>query len=298
MNFKEPITTFSYNLISLHHDIIWYIILIITVVYWSLFKVLKEFIWRNSNKQGGFFNIVYKTTLIYKIQSFILFLWLNIFFKILQYIFIYLIKTTEKVRFLILENNTSIIKKLYIFFLGKSVYEGNILPSYFYNINYKNIENIFIDKYLSYYLFNVTSNGLFYYDGYDNFLLTHQFKHSINLEYVFGFFPTIIIGLIIAPSMYLLYSNEAEINPGLTIKIIGHQWFWSYESSNINCVTNDNRLLLVDYNYDSVIISEEDLILGGKRLLETDNSLVLPYNIALKLLIHLQMFCIHELYQN
>lgn len=48
MNFKDPVTTFAYNLISLHHDIMWYIIIILTLVYWSLYKILKElkeFLW-------------------------------------------------------------------------------------------------------------------------------------------------------------------------------------------------------------------------------------------------------------
>ena len=45
MNFKEPISTFAYNLISLHHDIIWYIILILSLVYWTLYKIIKEYFW-------------------------------------------------------------------------------------------------------------------------------------------------------------------------------------------------------------------------------------------------------------
>ena len=142
-----------------------------------------------------------------------------------------------------------------------------------------------IEKFLSYYLFNITSNGLYYYEGYDKFLTTHQFRHSINLEYIFGIFPTIIIGFIILPSMYLLYSNEIEINPGLTIKIIGHQWFRSYESSNISYIKNLNKFFFINYNYESIIINEDDLPEGGKRLLETDTSLLLPYNIAIKFLI-------------
>ena len=72
---------------------------------------------------------------------------------------------------------------------------------------------------------------------------TLQFRHSINLEYVFGMFPTIIIGFIILPSMYLLYSNETDINPCLTIKIIGHQWYWCYESSNISYVKDSNKFI-------------------------------------------------------
>jgi hypothetical protein len=108
------------------------------------------------------------------------------------------------------------------FLLGKGL-NDLYFPDFIENKDYNFYENIIIERYLSYYLFNITSNGLYFYEGYDKFLMTHQFRHSINLEYIFGIFPTIIIGLIILPSMYLLYSNEVEINPGLTIKIIGHQ---------------------------------------------------------------------------
>jgi hypothetical protein len=114
--------------------------------------------------------------------------------------------------------------RLSFLFLGKGL--NNLsMPKYIEKKDYNYYENIIIERFLSYYLFNITSNGLYFYEGYDKFIMTHQFRHSINLEYIFGIFPTIIIGFIILPSMYLLYSNEIEINPGLTIKIIGHQWF-------------------------------------------------------------------------
>lgn len=59
MNFKDPVTTFAYNLISLHHDIMWYIIIILTLVYWSLYKILKEYSW-NIFLKIYFLNINYK----------------------------------------------------------------------------------------------------------------------------------------------------------------------------------------------------------------------------------------------
>jgi hypothetical protein len=56
MNCKDPVTTFAYNSISLHHDIKWYIIIILTLVYWSLYKILKEYSysWNTFNKQKVF----------------------------------------------------------------------------------------------------------------------------------------------------------------------------------------------------------------------------------------------------
>lgn len=286
MNFKEPISTFAYNLISLHHDIIWYVILILSIVYWTLYKIIKEYLWTIGIKQDGFSMIFYQNHTLYKLQSIVLFIWFKIFYRIIEVIYYSLIKLNllfiQNISKLNTNNNNT--NKLSFFFLGKG-FNNLYLPKFIEKKNYKFYENIIIERFLSYYLFNITSNGLYFYEGYDKFLITHQFKHSINLEYIFGIFPTVIIGFIILPSMYLLYSNETEINPGLTIKIIGHQWFWSYESSNISYIKNLNKFFFIDYNYESIIINEDDLPEGGKRLLETDTSLILPYNIAIKFLI-------------
>jgi len=285
MNFKEPVSTFAYNLISLHHDVMWYVILILSLVYWTLYKIIKEYLWTIGPKQDGIFLIFYKNNTLYKMQSIVLFIWFKLFYKILKLIYVYSIKLNANFINNLLKGDAVKEGKFpFFFFLGKGL-NDLYFADFIENKDYNFYENIIIERYLSYYLFNITSNGLYFYEGYDKFLMTHQFRHSINLEYIFGIFPTIIIGFIILPSMYLLYSNEVEINPGLTIKIIGHQWFWSYESTNISYIKSLNKFYLVDYNYESIIISEDDLPEGSKRLLETDTSLVLPYNIAIKFLI-------------
>jgi len=96
--------------------------------------------------------------------------------------------------------------------------------------------------------------------------------------------------------MYLLYSNETDTDPNITIKIIGHQWYWSYQARSVNILKETKKVFFLDYNYDSIIVADTDLVKGGKRLLETDTSLVLPYNVVVRFLILLQMFYIHELY--
>jgi hypothetical protein len=155
-------------------------------------------------------------------QSIVLFIWFKVFYKIMKVLFTYLSKLHNIFINNILKSDYENNNKLSFFFFGKGL-NGLLLPKLIENKDYIFYENIMIEKFLSYYLFNITSNSLYYYEGYDKFLITHQFRHSINLEYIFGIFPTVIIGFIILPSMYLLYSNEIEINPGLTIKIIGHQ---------------------------------------------------------------------------
>ena len=50
-------------------------------------------------------------------------------------------------------------------------------------------------------------------------------------------------------------------------------------------VNDSNDVINLSYNFDSVIINETDLVEGGLRLLETDTSLVLPYNVVVRFLI-------------
>ena len=64
----------------------------------------------------------------------------------------------------------------------------------------------------------------------------------------------------------------------MTLKIVGHQWYWSYEYSDFS--DNDKSV-----NFDSYMITTNDLTLGAFRLLETDNRVVLPTNTHIRLLI-------------
>lgn len=285
MNFKDPVSTFAYNLISLHHDIMWYIIIILTLVYWLLYKIIKDYSWNNFNKQEGFLLLLYLEPL-FKIQKFIIYLWVNIFIYNILFVFIKIVFFISKQidYILISKKKNNKWLKIFIFFLGKNYFSGLKYDFDKYIKQFK-FDEIILQRFFFYYLFNKTSNALYFYDGYDKSLETLRFKHSINLEYVFGMFPTIIIGLIIVPSMYLLYSNETDINPSLTIKVIGHQWYWSYESNSINYIKETNEYINLSYNFDSVIVNENDLVEGGKRLLETDTSLVLPYNVVIRFLI-------------
>lgn len=301
MNFKDPVTTFAYNLISLHHDIMWYIIIILTLVYWSLYKILKEYSWNTFNKQEGFLLYFLNSIPILKVQKFIFYLWATFFIYNILYIIlsIYLGLAKKLDYFFTRKNKNMFYVKLYSFLLGKSYFVrlNKNYTAHLKNFNLKNFDVLILERFFSYYLFNKTSNAIFFYEGTDSVLSNLQFKHSINLEYVFGLFPTVIIGFIIVPSMYLLYSNETDINPCITIKVIGHQWYWSYESNSANFIKKTKEVIYLNYNFESIIVNETDLIKGRRRLLETDTSLVIPYNVVLRFLIHLRMFYIHEQYQ-
>lgn len=103
------------------------------------------------------------------------------------------------------------------------------------------------------------------------------FAHHTLLEKVWTYIPTIILVLIAAPSFSLLYSIDALVEPKLSIKIIGHQWYWSYETTNM--------LTAKEVNFDSYMVAEDELKLGGLRLLEVDNRLILPVRTNIRLII-------------
>nr|YP_010381323.1 cytochrome c oxidase subunit 2 [Sargassum kjellmanianum]UDH59708.1 cytochrome c oxidase subunit 2 [Sargassum kjellmanianum]UQV81241.1 cytochrome c oxidase subunit 2 [Sargassum muticum]UVW81857.1 cytochrome c oxidase subunit 2 [Sargassum siliquastrum] len=63
-----------------------------------------------------------------------------------------------------------------------------------------------------------------------------SFNHSTLLEIVWTIIPAGILMIISVPSYNLLYAMEEVIDPSLTIKVVGHQWYWSYEYSDFELV--------------------------------------------------------------
>lgn len=70
------------------------------------------------------------------------------------------------------------------------------------------------------------------------------------------------------------------IDPSVTLKVIGHQWFWTYEYSDYNNENNEKSIV-----FDSYMITEEDLEKGQLRLLEVDNPVVLPVKTHVRVLV-------------
>jgi len=98
------------------------------------------------------------------------------------------------------------------------------------------IQNLVNLKYLDHLLFSTTNAGYFYFgrvtnfdskfsNRYNPFLTVQQFKHSTLLEVVWATFPSVIILLILVPSILLIYSIDEDLDPEFTIKVVGHQWF-------------------------------------------------------------------------
>jgi cytochrome c oxidase subunit 2 len=112
-------------------------------------------------------------------------------------------------------------------------------------------------------------------------------KHGKFLEIVWTLFPAIVLVLIALPSFFLLYAMDEIIYPALTLKIIGHQWYWSYHYL-LNEYEDLNLLLLntfQHYSFDSNLLTESDLANGDLRLLEVDNVVLLPTNLHVRILL-------------
>nr|AAD47004.1 cytochrome oxidase II [Euborellia moesta] len=102
--------------------------------------------------------------------------------------------------------------------------------------------------------------SLYYNKLINRFLLEGQ-----TIEVIWTVIPAVTLIFIALPSLRLLYLLDEVYDPMITLKIIGHQWYWSYEYSDFNQV-----------EFDSYMVPEDDLSMGGFRLLEVDNNIVLP----------------------
>lgn len=138
----------------------------------------------------------------------------------------------------------------------------------------------------NYLMFYVISIGLFVYwmlyaSIKTSSIKASKFSHSNVLEIIWTIIPAIILVFIAVPSFSLLYSLDELSEPLITLKIVGHQWYWSYEYSDYFKKLDKSANL----NFDSYMIPTNELSLGSFRLLEVDNRVVLPIKTHIRLLI-------------
>nr|YP_009045236.1 cytochrome c oxidase subunit II [Athyma perius]AHA03574.1 cytochrome c oxidase subunit II [Athyma perius] len=110
--------------------------------------------------------------------------------------------------------------------------------------------------------------SLFFNKYINRFLLEEQM-----IELIWTILPAITLIFIALPSLRLLYLLDELNNPLITLKSIGHQWYWSYEYSDFNNVEFDSYMIQTTNN------------LNNFRLLDVDNRIVLPMNNQIRILI-------------
>jgi cytochrome c oxidase subunit 2 len=97
-------------------------------------------------------------------------------------------------------------------------------------------------------------------------------SHHTLIEVIWTVVPVLILLVIVVPSMRLLYYSETVEEAEMTIKATGHQWYWSYQYPDHG-----------EFGFDAYMIPEEDLQPGQKRLLDTDNYVVLPVDTTVRI---------------
>lgn len=107
-----------------------------------------------------------------------------------------------------------------------------------------------------------------------NKLSSRNIVEAQEIETVWTVVPALSLLFLALPSLRILYLIDETNEPAITLKIIGHQWYWSYEYSDFN-----------NLEFDSYIIPTDDLSSGDYRLLEVDNRVVLPYNSTVRAII-------------
>nr|YP_009350431.1 cytochrome c oxidase subunit II [Constrictotermes cyphergaster]AQP27016.1 cytochrome c oxidase subunit 2 [Constrictotermes cyphergaster]URH16816.1 cytochrome c oxidase subunit II [Constrictotermes cyphergaster] len=94
------------------------------------------------------------------------------------------------------------------------------------------------------------------------------------IETLWTIAPAIILVFIAIPSLRLLYLMDEIHNPVMTLKTVGHQWYWSYEYSDFTKL-----------EFDSYMVQQEDQPIDAFRLLDTDNRVVLPMNSPIRMIV-------------
>nr|UEK25901.1 cytochrome c oxidase subunit II [Carcinoscorpius rotundicauda] len=94
------------------------------------------------------------------------------------------------------------------------------------------------------------------------------------IETFWTIIPALMLIFIALPSLRLLYLMDEINNPTLTMKTIGHQWYWSYEYSDFTSI-----------EFDSYMIPDQSMNSFSFRLLDVDNRTILPINTQIRIMI-------------
>nr|CBL58260.1 cytochrome c oxidase subunit 2 [Micropsectra sp. To382]CBL58261.1 cytochrome c oxidase subunit 2 [Micropsectra sp. To383] len=109
--------------------------------------------------------------------------------------------------------------------------------------------------------------ALFFNQLNNRFLL-----HGQTIEVIWTVLPAIVLLFIAFPSLRILYLLDEINNPAISLKTIGHQWYWSYEYSDFKNIEFDSYM-------------KSNIELDSFRLLDVDNRVVLPINNQIRILV-------------
>nr|AVW86204.1 cytochrome c oxidase subunit 2 [Pisione sp. YZ-2018] len=107
-----------------------------------------------------------------------------------------------------------------------------------------------------------------------NSLICNNIFEAQEIETLWTVLPAFILLFLALPSLRLLYLMDEVTHPSITVKTIGHQWYWSYEYSDF-----------LNLEFDSYMLPTSDLTEGQFRLLEVDHRIVLPIQTEVRMLV-------------
>nr|BDI12709.1 cytochrome c oxidase subunit II [Polypedates leucomystax] len=105
-------------------------------------------------------------------------------------------------------------------------------------------------------------------------LFSTNMMDAQEIEMVWTIMPAVILIVIALPSLRILYLMDEISSPDLTVKTVGHQWYWTYEYSDFDNI-----------GFDSYMLPTKDLDPGSFRLLEVDNRMVIPTGTLTRILV-------------
>nr|APX40163.1 cytochrome c oxidase subunit 2 [Cryptocephalus moraei] len=109
---------------------------------------------------------------------------------------------------------------------------------------------------------------------YFNKYLHRYLLEGQSIEIIWTILPAITLVFIAIPSLRLIYMMDEINNPMITIKAIGHQWYWTYEYSDFKNI-----------EFDSYMLPLNEMKNFSFRLLDVDNHTPIPFNTQIRLLV-------------
>jgi len=131
---------------------------------------------------------------------------------------------------------------------------------------------IIISVFVSWFLI-VTINE---FNSHKNPISYKKLKDGTLIEVIWTITPALILITIALPSFKLLYLMDEILDPTITIKAIGRQWYWEYEYSDY---------ISPELSFESYMIPTDSLEEGQLRLLEVDNRLILPSDTSIRVIV-------------
>nr|UEV87046.1 cytochrome c oxidase subunit 2 [Grifola frondosa] len=123
--------------------------------------------------------------------------------------------------------------------------------------------------------------SIIYYYNFKKSPIVHKYlNHGTLIELIWTVTPALILIAIAFPSFRLLYLLDEVISPTITIKVVGHQWYWeAYEYSDYINESGES------IEFDSYMLPEDSLELGQFRLLDVDNKVIIPTDTHIRLIV-------------